>query len=130
MVVEGEAQLQQQPALDDAARELRVARVAADGAEQDGVVLGELLEGLVAENLAGREVVRGTERVVGLRDRRLVAHGGAQDAQRLGGDFGADAVAGDDGEVEGAGAGHGASIRQFSVNGQDPHSRADLPLSG
>ena len=44
MVVEGEAQLQQQPALDDAARELRVARVAADGAEQDGVVLGELLE--------------------------------------------------------------------------------------
>ena len=45
VVVEGEAQLEQQPALDDAARQARVARVAADRAEQDRVVLRERRRG-------------------------------------------------------------------------------------
>ncbi len=53
VVVEREPQLEQQPALDDAARELRVARVAADGPEQDRLVLRERGEVVVAEDHAG-----------------------------------------------------------------------------
>ena len=52
VVVEREAQLEQQPAFDDAAREFRVAGVAADRAQHDRVVRRERREVVVAQDLA------------------------------------------------------------------------------
>jgi hypothetical protein len=56
VVVEREAQLQQQAALDDAALQPRVARVAADRAQQDRVVRRQGREVVVGEDVAGLEV--------------------------------------------------------------------------
>ena len=99
VVVELEAQPQQQAALEDAGRQVRVAGLAADRAEQDRVVLADLGEHGVGQHLAGREVALGAEVVAGLlelhagRGRRL------EDLERLGGHLRTDAVAGDDGEA-------------------------------
>ncbi len=60
-MVELEAQLQQQSALDVGAREARVAGHAADGAEQDGVVPLDRVEVVVGQHVAGVEVALGTE---------------------------------------------------------------------
>ena len=61
VLVELEAQLEQQTALEHAGRHARVA----DRAEQDRVVLGQLAEHRVGQHLAGAVVARGTEVVVG-----------------------------------------------------------------
>ena len=66
VVVELEAQPQQQPALEDARRQVRVARLAADRAEQDRVVAADLVEHGVGQHLAGGEVALGAEVVAGL----------------------------------------------------------------
>ena len=64
-MVELEAQPQQQPALEDAGRQVRVAGLAADRAEQDRVVLADLGEHGVGQHLAGGEVALGAEVVAG-----------------------------------------------------------------
>ena len=61
VVVEREAQPQQQPALEDAAGHARVA----DGAEQDRVVAAQLVEHRVGQGLAGRVPAPGAEVVLG-----------------------------------------------------------------
>lgn len=99
MVVEGEAEPQQQPALDDAAGEPRVGGVPADGAQQDRVVLREARERLVGDDLPGLEVVRRAELVLGL-DQLDVGEGGAHGPPRLERDLRADAVSCDDREAQ------------------------------
>src|SRR6478672_10180399 len=103
VVVELEAQPQQQPALEDPGREVRVAGLATHRAEQDRVVPANLVEDRVREHLAGREVPLRAEVVAG----RLELHPGRgrylEHLERLGRDLLPDAVAGNDGEPEGAG---------------------------
>ena len=72
-MVELEAQPQQQAALEDARRQVRVAGLAAHGAEEDRVVLADLVEHGVGQHLAGREVALGAEVVAG----GLELHAGA-----------------------------------------------------
>ena len=72
VVVELEAQPQQQPALEDARRHARVA----DRAEQDRVVLAQLVEHRVRQQLAGALPARGTEVVVAWSRRRARPRGG------------------------------------------------------
>ncbi len=89
VVVELEAQPQQQPALQDAAGHRRVA----DRAEQDRVVLAQLGEHRLGQQLAGGVPAGGTEvvgRGLGARDDLV------EDLQRLVDDLRPDAVAGDD----------------------------------
>ncbi len=107
VVVEREAQLEQQAALDDAAREARVAGVAADRAEEDRVVLREGRQVGVREDLPGLEEVAGAERVLRGVERHVRGHRLPEHAEGLVDDLRADAVPGDDGERDGAG--HGSS---------------------
>ena len=88
MVVELEAQPQQQPALEHARRHARVA----DGAEQDRVVPAQLAEHRVGQHLAGAVPARGAQVV---RRRLDAGHHLAQDLEALRHHLGADAVAGD-----------------------------------
>ena len=114
VVVEGEAQRQQHAALEHAARHARVA----DGAEQDGVVAPQLLEHRVGQGLAGRVPAPGAEVVLGgvHLGPALRRHRG-EDLEPLGNDLRADAVAADDGDVEGvllAGGGRSARVSHGS----------------
>ena len=97
-MVELEAQPQQQPALEDAGRQVRVVRLAADRAEQDGVVLPDLGEHGVGQHLTGGEVALGAQVVAGLLELDLGRRRDLEHLQRLGGHLGTDAVAGDDRE--------------------------------
>ena len=72
VVVELEAELEQQAALEDARRQVRVVGLAADRSEQDGVVLADLAEHGVGQHLAGREVALGAEVVAGLLELHAV----------------------------------------------------------
>jgi Arc/MetJ-type ribon-helix-helix transcriptional regulator len=98
-VVELEAQPQQQAPLEDAAGYARVA----DGPEQDGVVLAQLVEHAVGQRLAGRvpasraEVVR---RLLDLDLGRVECR--VEDLEALRDDLGPDAVARDDREPDAA----------------------------
>jgi hypothetical protein len=89
VVVELEAQPQQQAALEDAARHGGVA----DGAEQDRVVLLELGEHRFGQELTGGVPARGAEVVVG---RLGAGHDLLQHLQRLVDDLRPDAVSRDD----------------------------------
>ena len=93
VVVELEAQPQQQAPLEDARREPGVARLPADRAEQDRVVVADLGEHGVGEHLAGGEVALGAEVVVG---RLGAGHDLLQHLQRLVDDLRPDAVSRDD----------------------------------
>ena len=88
MVVELEAQLEQQAALEDAAGHAGVA----DGAEQDRVVLAELVEHRVGQQLAGAVPARRTQVVRGGLD---VGGDRAQDLEALRHHLGTDAVSRD-----------------------------------
>ncbi len=99
-MVEREAQLQQEPALDDPAGEPGVARVTADGAEQDGVVLGDGRHVVVGEDVPGLQVPRGTERERGLLDDEVRREDRVQHLERLVHDLRADAVAADHRELD------------------------------
>ena len=101
-MVQAEPELQQQVSLDARALQPLVARVSADGAEQDGVVVRDPRYVGVAENLPRRQVVRCAERELGDRQGHLVRHRCRQDFQRLGDHLRADAVPGDDRELDGA----------------------------
>ena len=97
MVVEGEAQLEQQPALEHPRRDARVT----DGAEQDRVVTPELLEDAVRQRLTGLPPAAGTEVVVGRLHGKTFAGGHrAQDLQSFGDDLDADPVTRDDREPD------------------------------
>ena len=104
-MVEGEAEPEQQAALDVRVLEPRVARGAADGAEEDRVVPADRRQLVVRQHVTGREVARGAERELrGLED-GLVPDRGGEHLQRLRDDLGADAVAADDRQTDGAGHG-------------------------
>ncbi len=100
VVVELEAQLQQQPALDVRVLQPRVAGHSADGAEQDRVVRLDRVEVGVGERVAGLEEARGAQREAGLVEADAAACGrGIQHLLRLGDHLGTDAVTGDDGQL-------------------------------
>ena len=98
-MVELEAQPQQQPALEDARRQVGVVGLAADRAEQDHVVLAHLGQHRVGQHLTGGEVALGAEVVAGLLDLDVGRDGHLEDLEGLGGHLLADAVAGDDCEL-------------------------------
>ena len=105
VVVELEAQPQQQAALEDARRDARVA----DGAEQDRVVAAELLEHGVRQHLTGGVVAPGPEVVVlGLDLGARRGEGRLEHLEALGDHLGADAVPGDHCESD---AGHPSRVR-------------------
>jgi len=97
VVVELEAQPQQEPPLEHTARHARVT----DGAEQDRVVPADLGQHAVGQRLAGRVPALGAEVVVGGLDGGDAVDRGTQHLQALGDDLGTDAVAADDGETDG-----------------------------
>ena len=104
VVVELEAQGQQHAALQHAGRHGRVA----DRAEQDRVVGAQLLEHRGRQGLAGAVVEPGAQ-VVLLGGHGHVAAHGVKDLEGLGHHLGADAVAGDESDIEGARHGRKAS---------------------
>ncbi len=98
MVVEGEAELEQEAALQNTGRHARVA----DRAEEDGVVGLEGVEVGVGEGLTGGVVPPGTEvELLGLQLHILRKDGG-EDLQTFGHDLLADAVTGNHCEIEAA----------------------------
>jgi hypothetical protein len=98
-VVEREAQLEQQPPLEDARGDLRVA----DRAEQDRLVPADRLEVRVRERLAGRVPAAGAEVEVGGAHRHVAARERRVEGQQaLLDDLGADAVACDHCQLDGA----------------------------
>ena len=99
-VVQAEAQLQQELALDDAGGDPGVAGGRADGAEQDGVAGAEVGEGGRGQGLPRREPVLRTQLVVGLLEHDpFCGRGLFKDLQGFGGDLRADAVARDDCQI-------------------------------
>ena len=104
VVIELEAQGQQDATLEHAGRDARIA----DRAEQDRVVGAQLLEQHGRQGLAGA-VVEPRAQVVLLGGDGHVAADGVKDLEGLGHHFGADAVAGDESDVEGARHGPKAS---------------------
>ena len=104
VMVELEAQGQQDAALEHARRHGGIA----DGAEQDRVVGAQLLEHRGRQGLAGAVVEPGTQ-VVLLSGHGHIAADGVEDLEGLGHHLGADAVAGDESDVEGARHGRKAS---------------------
>ena len=97
VVVEGEPELQQQAALEHPGRDARVA----DRAEQDRVVLADLLQLGVRQRLAGGVPALRAEVVLGPLERHAVLCGDrVEHLERLGGHLGSDPVTGDDGQRE------------------------------
>lgn len=97
-MVEEEAELEQEAALEDAGRD----RGVTDRAEQDGVVLLERLDIGVGEGLTGRVVAPGAEVVFLGLQLHILREDGAEDLEPLGHDLLADAVTGDHCEIEDA----------------------------
>ncbi len=98
VVVEGEAQLQQQAALEQAAGDRRGAGGGADRAEDDRLGWrASSLQHRIGQHLAGALPALGAEVVVDEVE-GVVADDGGEDLQALGDDLRADAVAGDDGD--------------------------------
>ena len=111
VVVEGEAQLQEHFAFDEAGGNLAAARVGTDGTEENRVVLLEGFHGGLGQGLTGFEPVLGAELVLGGVDGDVFELAGAgEDALGFGNDFGADAVAGDDGEVDATCFSHASTV--------------------
>jgi hypothetical protein len=92
VVVEGEPEAEQQPALEHAGRDGRVA----DGAEEDCLVRAQRLDLLVGDRLARAVPAGGTQVVLGLPQGDAGARqGGTRHLQSLGHDLRADPVATD-----------------------------------
>ena len=110
VVVQREAQLEQQPALEHARGDARVA----DGAQQDRVVRADRVEVGVRQRLAGRVPAARAQVEVRRRHRdRAAVQRGVQRQQTLLDDLRADAVPCDDGEVDVLGSGgvdHASSL--------------------
>ena len=96
VLIEGEPQPQQQPALQQTAGDRGTARRRAHRAENDRLRLGELGEGLVIEDLTGRQPVVGAQIVVAELE-GVLTHRGLQHLEGLGDDFGTDTVPGNHG---------------------------------
>ena len=97
-VVEGEAELQQQAALQDAGGD----RGVADGAEEDRVVLLERLQLRVGQGLARAVPAARAEVVLLGLQLHILGEDGVEDLQTLGHDLLADAVTGDHCEIDAA----------------------------
>ena len=98
VLVEAEAEVEQQLALEDAGGDLGVA----DGAEEDGVELAELVEAVVWEGGAGFEEAVAAPIEMGELDLDVFQFGdGLENFDTLGRDFGTGAVAADDGDFAG-----------------------------
>ena len=107
VVVEGEAQLEEQAALEDAGGNGGIT----DRTQEDDVVALNGLEVLVGEGVAGRVPALRTQIEVGRRVvDALVRQDAVQDLQALGDDFLADAVAGDDGKVDATCFSHASTV--------------------
>ena len=102
VVVEGEAQLEQQTPLEQPAGHVGGAGRRADGAEQDGVGLGQLGQHGVRQHLTGALPVARAQVVVRGGDHALTDHR-VEDLEALGDDLGTDAVTADHGELDGSG---------------------------
>src|SRR5699024_9871919 len=101
VLVEGEAQLEQQPALENARGDSLVPRVSTYRAEQDRLVSPQLLENGVGQNLSGREIAVRAEVVLRRVDLGVVRREDrTDDLLRFGGHFRADAIPGDGGHVD------------------------------
>jgi hypothetical protein len=94
-VVEGEAQLQQQPALEEAAGDRRGAGCCTDGTEDDGLARREFCHHGIGQDLAGAQPALGAQVVVHEIE-GVVTDDGGEDLQALSDHLRADAVAGDD----------------------------------
>lgn len=117
-MVQAEAQLEQHLALDDAGGDAGVPRCGTDGAEEDGVVPAELLKGLIRQGFAGLQPVLRAELILGTREGDAFAGNNLfQDLDGLGDHFGADAVAGDDCEINGPCV-HPTSVPMHPHSGQ------------
>lgn len=99
-MVELEAQPQQQPALEDAGREVRVTGFAADCAEQDRILATDLGQHRVGKHLAGCQITLGAQVVGSGVELRLGADCFCEHFEGLGGHFTADAVAGNHGKLK------------------------------
>ncbi len=99
-MVELKAQLQQQPSLHHSPGESGVARVSANRAQHEGVVVGELREHLVGQHLAGFEVVGRTEGVGRRLNVECASESHLESLDRFRGDFRPNAVAGNHTEVQ------------------------------
>ena len=132
VVVELEAQLQQQPSFDVGVRQTRVAGLAADRAEQDRVVRADRVQVLVGERVARLQVPRRAERERGLLEGHVAAGGDrVEHLLRLRDDLRTDAVTGDDGQLHDTG--HDAPCESMEVEDPrlsgagDPHARMSAP---
>ena len=109
VVVQGEAQAQQQAALQDAGGDGGVA----DGAQKDGVVVLDGLQVGIGEGLAGAVPAVGSQVEVGGGDLDAGSlQGGGQDLEPLGHDLPADAVPGDHCELDGLLLRHAPRVRR------------------
>ena len=93
VLVEAEAEVEQQLALEDAGGDVGMA----DGAEEDGVELAELVEAVGGERFAGFEVAVAAPVEIGELELEVLEFGdGLEDLDALGRHFRARAVAADD----------------------------------
>ena len=114
-VVQAEAQLEQQFTLDDAGRDPGVARGRPDRAEEDGVAGAEIGEGFVRQGLPRFEPVLGAKLVVGLLQHDALRGGSLfEDLHGFGRDLGADAIAGNNGQIN-RGCAHVFSVAKSST---------------
>ena len=96
VLVEAEAEVEQQLALEDAGGDVGMA----DGAEQDRVELAELVEAVGGQRFARFEIAVAAPVEVGQLELDVFELGdGLEDFHAFGGDFGAGAVAADDGDL-------------------------------
>lgn len=101
-VVKAEAQLQEHFAFDDSGGNSGIAGRCAHGTEEDGITRAEIFKNLVRQGLARLKPVLGTELVVGLlKSHAFGGYGFFENLDGFGDDLRANAVAGDDSEVDG-----------------------------
>ena len=111
VVVEGETQLQEHFAFDEAGGNLAATRVCTDGTKKDCVVLLEGVHGRFGQGFTGFQPVLGAELVVGGGYGDVFELAGAgEDTLGFGNDFGADAVAGDNGKVDATCFSHASTL--------------------
>ena len=98
VLVEGKAQLQEDPLLEDPRLDVGVS----DRAEQDRLVLLEILQATVGQNLTGALVAFAAEVIFGLvQGEAELGRGGIQDFEGLDGHFGPGSVTGEDCDIIG-----------------------------
>jgi len=111
VVVEGEAQLQEHFAFDEAGGNLAAARISTNSAEKNRIVLFERLHRTLGQGLAGFKPVLGAKFIVGgIYANRIKLAGALKHTLRLGNNFRSDAVASDHGKVDGTFSSHTSTL--------------------